>query len=96
MRGMNLPELSVRPNSLNECIGLYLERLAADDALWPHVSLFLTAYMAWPNDETRRDSFVATYLACSQTFGAIAPKEMPAESREKIAFEKFGGNHRYF
>src|SRR5262245_9662534 len=85
---MNLPELPVQPNSLDECVKLYLERLPADDALWPHVSLLLTAYLAWPNDEARRDSFVATYLAGSQNFGAIAPEE----TKEKIAFEKFGGS----
>ena len=40
MRVMNLPELPVGPNSVEECIGLYLNRLSTDDALWPQVSRF--------------------------------------------------------
>lgn len=63
MRGMNLPKLDVQPSSADECVKTYLERLAADNAPWPHVSILLTAYLGWPNDEHRRDSFIATYLA---------------------------------
>ena len=91
MRSMSLPELPVQPNSLDGCVNLYLERLPADHALCPHASLLLTAYMAWPNDEERRDSFVATYLARLEASTRLAPKGMPAESRQEIAFEKFGG-----
>jgi hypothetical protein len=88
---MNLPEFPVQPNSLDECVSLYSERLPTDVVLWPHVSLLLTAYMAWPNDEARRDSFVATYLVRSPTANATGPKETLAETTEKLAFEKFGG-----
>jgi hypothetical protein len=91
VRNMNLPDCAVQPNSLDECVNLYSERLPADSALWPHVSLLLTAYIAWPNDEARRDSFVATYLARSEASAQTAPKGMPTEPREKIAFESFGG-----
>ena len=91
MRGMNLSEFATLPNSLDECVNLYSERLPADDARWPHVSLLLTAYVAWPNDEARRDSFVATYLARSEASAQTALKGMPTETHEKIAFESFGG-----
>jgi len=60
---MNLPNPPVGPDSVEGCVEAYLNRLQADDALWPRVSLLLTAYMAWPSDEPKRDSFVATYLA---------------------------------
>jgi hypothetical protein len=90
MRIMNLPELPAQPTSSEECIKVYLERLVADDALWPHVSVLLTAYMVWPNHRARRDSFVATYLARASSTQTAA-KDTPAEPREKIAFEAFGG-----
>ena len=48
---MNLPQLPVGPGSVDKCVSLYLNRLPADDALWPRASLLLTAYMAWPDDE---------------------------------------------
>lgn len=63
MRVMNLPELPTGPNSIEECAGLYAARLSTDEVSRPRVSLALTAYVAWPNDQPRRDSFVATYLA---------------------------------
>lgn len=88
---MNLPELPAQPNSLEECVNVYLERLPAGNALWPHVSLLLTAYVAWPNDEARRESFLATYLARSEASVRTVAKGVPAETSEKIAFEKFGG-----
>jgi hypothetical protein len=88
MRVMNLPELPVGPNSVEDCIRLYLNRLPADDALWPYVSLLLTAYMAWPNDESERDSFVATYLA---RFIQNSDGGTVRGTPDWIAFEKFGG-----
>ena len=96
MRVMYLPELPAGPNSVEDCVGLYSNRLPADDALWPHVSLLLIAYMAWPNDEPARDSCVATYLARSihnsdgGTAGDI-PVAKASKSRDWITFEKFGG-----
>jgi hypothetical protein len=62
MRIMNLPNLPAGPNSLDECVKTYLERRAAGDAPWPHVSTLLMAYMSWPNDQERGNSFVATCL----------------------------------
>jgi len=93
---MNLPELPVGPNSVDECVRLCLKRLPADDALWPRVSLLLTAYMAWPNDESKRDSFVATYLArfiqnsAGEMSRDLSVANVPT-SQDWIAFEKFGG-----
>ena len=96
MRVMNLSELPAGPNSVEDCIGLYLNRLPTDDALWPQVSLLLTAYMAWPNDEPARNSLAATFLARflqnsdAGTAGNIRA-EMASNSRGWEAFEKFGG-----
>jgi hypothetical protein len=96
MRVMNLPELPIGPDSVDECVRLYFNGLPADDALWPRVSLLLTAYMAWPNDEVRRDSCVATYLArFIQNSAQGTADDMPAAEAPKsldwITFEKFGG-----
>jgi hypothetical protein len=93
---MHLPQLPVRPGSVDKCVSLYLNRLPADDALWPRASLLLTAYMAWPGDEPKRDSFVATYLArFIQNSAAETSRDMSAAnvptSQDWIAFENFGG-----
>jgi hypothetical protein len=93
---MNLPQLPVGPGSVDKCVSLYLNRLPADDALWPRASLLLTAYMAWPGDEPKRDSFVATYLArFIQNSAAETSRDMSAAnvptSQDWIAFENFGG-----
>jgi len=95
MRTMNLPGLPIGPVSVEECIKLYLSRLPADETPWPEVSPLLTAYMAWPNDEAQRGSFVATYLTQFIQDPAVAADEMIAADhprmRDRIAFEKFGG-----
>jgi hypothetical protein len=96
MRVMNLPELPIDPSSVDECVRLYLNRLPGDDALWPRVSLLLTAYMAWPNDEARRNSCVAAYLAqFIQNSAEGTADDMPAAEASKsldwITFEKLGG-----
>jgi hypothetical protein len=68
MRIMNLPKLPAGPNSPDECVKTYLQRLPAGEALWPHVSTLLTAYMSWPNDEQRRDASHVPQIrfACSR------------------------------
>jgi hypothetical protein len=96
MRLMNLPDLLVDPNSVEDCVRLYLDRLPADDALEPRMSLLLTAYMAWPNDESGRDSCVATFLTrfIQNTGGGTAagiPSAKASKSQNWITFEKFGG-----
>jgi hypothetical protein len=62
MRTMHLPAIPITAQSYEECIEFYAERLSANDAFWPSASVFLTAYLAWPSDEERRNSFVATCL----------------------------------
>jgi hypothetical protein len=95
MRAMNLPALPVKALSADECVGDYLSRLSGDEAPWPSVSLILTAYMAWPNDELTRNSLVATYLArFIETSSQKSPGDRAAEnipqSKEWAKFEKFG------
>ena len=82
---MNLPKIPVNAQSRDECIQLYLERLSANCVRWPHVSILLTAYVAWPNDEERRDSFVATCLARIDLAGAEGSSLNPQE------LDPFGG-----
>jgi hypothetical protein len=89
MRIMNLPKLPAQPNSAEECIRIYLERSAADNSPLPHISVLLTAYLAWPDNEDRRDSFVATCLA---RLGV--PSERRSEDPRvdsDATFEMFGG-----
>ena len=92
MRVMNLPELPSGPNSIEECTGLYAARLSADEVSRPRVSLALTAYMAWPNDEPRRASFVATYLALFLQDGGDGDPDVKGTQSETFAeFKNFGG-----
>lgn len=73
MRSMNLPKIPVAAQSRDEWIQLSLERLSADRVRWPHISILLTAYVAWPNDEERRNSFAATCLARIDLSGVEEP-----------------------
>jgi len=94
MRVMNLPELPTGPISVEECIEVYVSRLPADRALWPRLSFTLTAYMAWPNNEPRRDSFIASYLASRiQNRGDDTSDTAVSEASEseRSEFENFGG-----
>lgn len=63
MQVMSLPKLPIKKQSLDDYVREYLDRLTNDEAPWPHISLLLTAYMAWPKDKSTRNSFMATYLA---------------------------------
>ena len=91
MRIMNLPNLHTQLSSADECVRTYSERLEADKAPWPHVSVLLTAYLAWPNDEDRRNSFVASCLARLGTSSEVKANEPAIESEADINFEMFGG-----
>jgi hypothetical protein len=84
---MNLPEILVTAQSRDECVQLYLERLSANCVCWPHVSIVMTAYLAWPNNEERRNSFVATCLARIDVVGVEKPT---ADSQELDAFGGVG------
>jgi len=91
MRTMHLPAIPMTAQSREECIELYFERLSANEAFRPDVSVLLTAYIAWPNDEERRNSFVATSLArLSRPSGEVAA-DSAGDSRKSISLEAFGG-----
>jgi hypothetical protein len=91
MRIMNLPGLPAQPSSLDECVGIYSKRLATDDAPWPHVSALLTAYLAWPNNEGRRNSFIATCLARLGMTSEKSANDPAVDSLADITLEMFGG-----
>jgi hypothetical protein len=91
MRTMNLPELPVQPASADECVKICLQRLPADDASWPHASIILTAYLAWPNDAERRNSFVATHLVRFTRPSDAKASHAPADSHPTVSLEVFGG-----
>ena len=92
MRTMHLPGiLPIAVQSRDECIKLYSERLSGDQAGSPAASVLLTAYTAWPHDEERRNSFVATH---SVRFGAPSENKTDGaspESQTNTLFEMFGG-----
>lgn len=92
MRIMNLPNLHTQLNSADECVRVYLERLGANNAPWPHVSVLLTAYLAWPNNEDRRNSFVASCLVRPSIPSEKSTTDEPSvEFRSDITSEMFGG-----
>jgi len=93
MRIMNLPKLPAGPTSVDECVKTYLERLPAVDAPLPHVSTLLTAYMSWPNDEQRRDAFVATHLTRLGMASGEGPNDPLPDSPANTASEMFGGTN---
>ncbi len=89
MRIMNLPKLPTQPNSAEACIKLYVERATTDNAPLPHISVLLTAYLSWPDNEDRRDSFVATCLARLGVPSEKRSEDPPVDSNG--TFEMFGG-----
>ncbi len=91
MRTMNLPKLPAQPNSAEECIKLYVERAAADNAPLPHISALLTAYVSWPHNEDRRVSLVASCLARLGPPSDKRANEPALESLPDVTFEMFGG-----
>jgi hypothetical protein len=91
MRIMNLPGLHKPLSSADECVRTYSERLGADNAPSPHVSVLLTAYLAWPNNEDRRNSFVASFLARLGVPPEKQPDEPAMEPRADVTVEMFGG-----
>jgi hypothetical protein len=91
MRIMNFPKLPAGLNSADESVNTYLERLPAGEAHWPHVSTLLTAYMSWPNDQQRGNSFVATSLTRLGMSSEQGPENPPLDSRMSAALEMFGG-----
>jgi hypothetical protein len=91
MRTMHLPDVPVvTAQSADECLKLYLERLSADRACWPNVSMLLTAYVAWPNDEERRNGFAATQLLRLSS-SANEKTDDASDSERSSPLEAFGG-----
>ena len=95
MRTMNLPEVPIGSSSLDGCVQLYRGRIVQDQSPMPRLSVLLTAYMAWPNNESERDSFAATYAARSAYSDTPPPGDRPAEvavsAPDWADFERFGG-----
>ncbi len=63
MRVLNLPALPAAAVSGEDWMEVYWERYSASLISWPRATVSLMAYLAWPNDEERRNSFIATCLA---------------------------------
>lgn len=83
---MNLPTLSV-PETANDAIGVYRERFHSTDRrdLPLATSIQLMAYLAWPNDEARRNSWAAATLARQATLkGPVSIDSIPI-------IDQFGG-----
>jgi hypothetical protein len=91
MRVMHLPNIPVPVQSHEAGIKLYLDRLSMNCPHWPDVSALLTAYMAWPNDEERRNGFVATCLARSKHQSASKTADSRIDVEECASIEMFGG-----
>jgi hypothetical protein len=81
---MNLPGFDV-PDSADSAIALYKARLQGNLLVPLHGSHILLAYLAWPNDEQQRNSWMATNLARLQIDSKID------SSSPVSAFETFGG-----
>lgn len=91
MRIMHLPAIPIAAQSQQECIELYFERLLANETFWPDASVLLTAYLAWPNDEERRNSFVATSLARLSSPSAKVTADSADNMTKSMSLEMFGG-----
>src|SRR4029077_5319812 len=89
MRTMHLPDVPITAQSYEQCIQFYAERLSANDACWPGASVLLTAYLAWPSDEERRNSFVATYLARFTCPSDAVANKSAAGSMKNLSLEMF-------
>jgi hypothetical protein len=81
VRVLNLPALPAAAVSGEDWMEVYWERYSANRISWPRVSMLLMAYLAWPNDEKRRNSFIATCL----TLFKLA-NEAPPDSQELAPF----------
>jgi hypothetical protein len=105
MRIMNLPpfpDAGVRIEGLGE----YLKtRLALDTVPWPDHSWRLLAHMAWPNDASRRDLWMAAQIGsqlnpedppegegASTDHPETAPLYLPAQNASWAYFRLFGGH----
>jgi hypothetical protein len=81
----------VTVQSREDCIGKYRERLLKNHVRFPEASVLLTAYLAWPNNEERRNSFIATQLARSGHSSDEEAKNLPTNLQAGVSLEMFGG-----
>ena len=81
MRVLKLPDLPAAAVSGEDWMEVYWERYSANLISWPRVSVLLMAHLAWPNNEERRNSFIATCL----TLFKLA-NEAPPNSQELAPF----------
>jgi hypothetical protein len=83
VRALSLPALPAAAVSGEEWEEVYWERYTSGQIFWPRVSVSLIAYLAWPNDEGRRNSFIAT---CLTLFHRALANEAPPDSPELAPF----------
>jgi hypothetical protein len=105
MRIMNLPPFAGEPVRIAN-LGEYLKtRLALDTVPWPDHSWRLLAHMAWPNDASRRDLWMAAQIGsqlnpekppegegASADYPEAAPRYLPAQNASWEYFRLFGGH----
>jgi hypothetical protein len=105
MRIMNLPPFPGGAFRIDD-LGEYLKtRLALDTVPWPDHSWRLLAHMAWPNDASRRDLWMAAQIGSQlnpekppEGEGAptghpeAAPPYLPAQNASWEYFRLFGGH----
>jgi hypothetical protein len=105
MRIMNLPPFAGEPVRIAN-LGEYLKtRLALDTVPWPDHSWRLLAHMAWPNDASRRDLWMAAQIGsqlnpekrpegegASTHDAEEAPAYLPAQNASWEYFRLFGGH----
>jgi hypothetical protein len=105
MRIMNLPPFPGDAFRIGD-LGEYLKaRIALDTVPWPDHSLRLIAHMAWPNDASRRDLWMAAQIgsqlnpeeppqreAASADDAKANPPYLPAQNASWEYFGLFGGH----
>jgi hypothetical protein len=90
MRWMNLPELAPVPETIPELVALLAERLNGSMP-FPRLSSMLVAYMAWPEDQSNRDGWMAVLLARLLDASGATLSASEGGSRTLAALEMFGG-----
>jgi hypothetical protein len=90
MRVMNLPHLASVPNSLPEIVTLLAERLNGPMP-FPRLLWLLVAYMAWPEDQGKRNGSMVVHLARLFVASGATLSADAGGSQTLAAFEMFGG-----
>jgi hypothetical protein len=104
MRTMNLPPFPGEEVRIEELSEYLKARLSLDTVPWPDHAWRLLAHMAWPNDASRRDLWMAAQIgtqlepeSASEEEGALAgvdvtPPYLPAQSPSLEYFRLFGAH----